>query len=43
VLTLAAIIIGGGLVPHPQITSRHRAAEAILEARALHAPGSGHR
>jgi NADH-quinone oxidoreductase subunit M len=41
VLTLAALIIGGGLVPHPQITSRHLAAEAILHDRAQHVAGSG--
>jgi len=41
VLTLAAIIIGGGLVPNPQITSRHRAAEALLLDRSQHAPGPG--
>jgi NADH-quinone oxidoreductase subunit M len=33
VLTLAALILGGGLVPQPGIASRHRAAEAILDRR----------
>jgi len=31
VLTLAALILGGGLHPQPNIESRHRAAEAILK------------
>jgi NADH-quinone oxidoreductase subunit M len=38
VLTLAALILGGGLVPQGYIASRHRAAEALLwdrETRAL--------
>jgi NADH-quinone oxidoreductase subunit M len=45
VLTLAALILGGGLVPQPGVESRHRAAEALLEQRARlgagpeHAPG----
>ena len=34
VLTLAALIIGGGLVPQFHVASRHRAAEALLEQRA---------
>ncbi|MDB5306476.1 MAG: nuoM 1 [Gemmataceae bacterium] len=33
VLTLAALIIGGGLVPQFHIESRHRAAEALLASR----------
>ena len=34
VLTLAALILGGGLAPQPGLKSRHRAAEAMLEHRA---------
>ena len=34
VLTLAALILGGGLAPQAGIESRHRAAEALLEQRA---------
>lgn len=44
VLTLAAVILGGGLVPQPGVTSRHRAAEALLkerEARRPADPGAG--
>jgi NADH-quinone oxidoreductase subunit M len=33
VLTLAALILGGGLFPQPGILSRHRAAETLLQAR----------
>jgi NADH-quinone oxidoreductase subunit M len=33
VLTLAALIIGGGLIPQILVTSRHRAAEALLLQR----------
>jgi NADH-quinone oxidoreductase subunit M len=33
VLTLAALILGGGLFPQPGVISRHRAAEQILKAR----------
>jgi NADH-quinone oxidoreductase subunit M len=33
VLTLAALVLGGGLFPQPGITSRHLAVERILEAR----------
>jgi NADH-quinone oxidoreductase subunit M len=33
VLTLAALIIGGGLFPQPGVASRHRAAEDILTQR----------
>jgi NADH-quinone oxidoreductase subunit M len=36
VLTLAALILGGGLVPQPALMSRHRAAEEILKARQAH-------
>lgn len=43
VLTLAALILGGGLVPHPQIASRHRAAEAILQDRDARMTHSGPR
>lgn len=38
VLTLAALILGGGLLPYPYISSRHRAAESVLIARETHAP-----
>jgi NADH-quinone oxidoreductase subunit M len=34
VLTLAALILLGGLVPQPGVASRHRAAEQLLEERA---------
>lgn len=33
VLTLAGLILGGGLFPQPGVTSRHLAAERILELR----------
>jgi NADH-quinone oxidoreductase subunit M len=33
VLTLAALILGGGLAPQPGVASRHRAAEAVLGDR----------
>src|SRR5262249_52804765 len=33
VLTLAALILGGGLYPQPGVVSRHKAAEAILRER----------
>jgi NADH-quinone oxidoreductase subunit M len=33
VLTLAALILGGGLVPQPGVVSRYRAAEAVLKDR----------
>jgi NADH-quinone oxidoreductase subunit M len=33
VLTLSALILGGGLFPQPGITSRHQAAEEILKER----------
>jgi NADH-quinone oxidoreductase subunit M len=36
VLTLAAVVLGGGLVPQPGVVSRHRAAEAVLKARGAH-------
>jgi NADH-quinone oxidoreductase subunit M len=36
VLTLAVVVLGGGLVPQPGVTTRHRAAEAILKAREGH-------
>lgn len=35
VLTLAALILGGGLYPQPGVTTRHHAAEAILRDRAV--------
>jgi NADH-quinone oxidoreductase subunit M len=34
VLTLAALILGGGMFPQPGLTSRHEAAEDILKGRA---------
>jgi NADH-quinone oxidoreductase subunit M len=33
VLALAALILLGGLIPHPWVVSRHRAAEELLEER----------
>jgi NADH-quinone oxidoreductase subunit M len=36
VLTLAAVILGGGLVPQPGVATRHVAAEGILKARGAH-------
>jgi NADH-quinone oxidoreductase subunit M len=33
VLTLAAVVLGGGLFPQPGVASRYRAAEKILEQR----------
>jgi NADH-quinone oxidoreductase subunit M len=33
ILTLAALILGGGLVPQPGVLSRHRAAMDVLRAR----------
>ncbi len=39
VLTLSAFILGGGLFPQPGISSRERAAEAILEVRKDHLVG----
>jgi NADH-quinone oxidoreductase subunit M len=39
VLTLAALILGGGLFPQPGITSRHRAAAEVLEQRSGRAAG----
>jgi NADH-quinone oxidoreductase subunit M len=36
VLTLAVLILGGGLFPQPGVTTRERAAEEILEDRARH-------
>jgi NADH-quinone oxidoreductase subunit M len=33
VLTLAVLILGGGLIPQPGISSRHRAATEIMEKR----------
>jgi NADH-quinone oxidoreductase subunit M len=40
VLTLVALILGGGLVPQPGISSRQRAAEEILEERKGHSNAS---
>jgi NADH-quinone oxidoreductase subunit M len=36
VLSLAALILGGGLTPQPGVVSRYHAAEAILNDRAAH-------
>jgi len=33
ILALAAVILGGGLVPQPSVASRHHAAQEILEER----------
>lgn len=41
VLTLAALILGGGLVPQLHIDSRHRAAEELLRDRAAAARAGG--
>jgi NADH-quinone oxidoreductase subunit M len=38
VLTLSALILGGGLFPQPGVTTRHRAAVEILKGRAPAAP-----
>ncbi len=38
VLTLAALILGGGLIPQPGVTTRHRAAEEILNGRRKRPP-----
>ena len=35
VLTLVTLILAGGLVPQPMITSRHRAAEELLRLRSM--------
>ena len=37
-LTLAALILGGGLFPQPGVASRHRAAEAVLKERDARRP-----
>ena len=39
VLTLSALILGGGFYPQPGVTTRHKAAEAILEDRDRHLRG----
>jgi NADH-quinone oxidoreductase subunit M len=39
VLTLAAMILGGGLFPQPGVTTRELAAEEILQERARHLGG----
>jgi NADH-quinone oxidoreductase subunit M len=38
VLTLAALILGGGLFPQPGVASRYHAAETVLKGRATHRP-----
>jgi NADH-quinone oxidoreductase subunit M len=38
VLTLAVLILGGGLYPQPGVQSRHRAAERVLKQRAALQP-----
>jgi hypothetical protein len=38
VLTLAALLLGGGLVPQLHIESRNRAAEEVLRDRSTHVP-----
>jgi NADH-quinone oxidoreductase subunit M len=40
VLTLAALILGGGLVPQPGVLSRHQAAEAVLKDREARQTGA---
>jgi NADH-quinone oxidoreductase subunit M len=42
VLTLAALILGGGLAPQPLLESRHRAAEILFEQRARQHAGPEH-
>lgn len=42
VLTLAALILGGGLAPQPYIASRHLAAEEILAGRATNFQHESH-
>jgi len=37
VLTLAALILGGGIYPQPGVASRYQAAQALLRERAAHA------
>jgi NADH-quinone oxidoreductase subunit M len=39
VLTLAVLILAGGLFPQPGVSSRERAAEAILQERRFGQPG----
>ncbi|MBO0698899.1 MAG: oxidoreductase [Zavarzinella sp.] len=43
VLTLTALIVGGGLVPQPGVASWHRAAERILQEREVHLTSGGAR
>jgi NADH-quinone oxidoreductase subunit M len=43
VLTLAALIVGGGLYPQPAVVSRHRAAEFLLGQRKHYKPAMLHR
>ncbi|RUL85816.1 proton-conducting transporter transmembrane domain-containing protein [Tautonia sociabilis] len=38
VLTLMALILGGGLIPQPGVSSRYRAALELVEARRRHTP-----
>jgi NADH-quinone oxidoreductase subunit M len=40
VLTLAALILGGGLFPQPSVSTIHRAADAILKEREARQPPS---
>jgi NADH-quinone oxidoreductase subunit M len=40
VLTISALILGGGFYPQPGVTTRQRASEAILEERASHLQGA---
>jgi NADH-quinone oxidoreductase subunit M len=39
VLTLAALILGGGLYPQPGVASRHHAAQELLKGRSPHEQG----
>jgi NADH-quinone oxidoreductase subunit M len=40
VLIIAVLILGGGLIPQPGVTSCHHAAEAIVTARTAHRSAS---
>jgi NADH-quinone oxidoreductase subunit M len=41
VLTMAGLVLGGGLFPQPGITSRHHAATSILQSRTQSSKPSG--
>lgn len=42
VLTLVALIIGGGIYPHPGVASRYAAAQQLLRNHNLHVPSDNH-